>query len=173
MTFAGRPEDGARLAGAPFGVTAPDQLRPVAESLVVEMGGEPFWIEESARPLYHAALTVSANHLVTLVTESADLLRKAGVVEPAKVIGPLLQASLDNALRQGDAGLTGPVSRGDARTVAAHLETLDRYAPQSVPAYIAMARLTADRALAAGRLAPERAESLLGVLADPQRGGSA
>lgn len=172
MTFTGRSEDDARLAGAPFGVTAPDPLRPVAESLVVEMGGEPIWVDEQARPLYHAALTVGSNHLVTLVTESADLLRRAGVAEPSRMLGPLLHASLDNALRQGDSGLTGPVSRGDARTVAAHLSTLAEHAPQSVAAYVAMARLTADRALAAGRLAPERAESLLGVLADPQRGGA-
>ncbi|HEY7010715.1 MAG TPA: NAD(P)-binding domain-containing protein, partial [Jatrophihabitantaceae bacterium] len=44
MTFAGRPEDVDRLLGATFGVTAPDELRPVAESLVVEMGGEPVWV---------------------------------------------------------------------------------------------------------------------------------
>ena len=50
MTFAGRPEDLDRLEGATFGVTAPDELRPVAESLVVEMGGEPVWVPESARP---------------------------------------------------------------------------------------------------------------------------
>ena len=34
---------------------------------------------------------------------------------------PLLSAALDNALRSGDAALTGPVARGDAGTVAAHL----------------------------------------------------
>jgi predicted short-subunit dehydrogenase-like oxidoreductase (DUF2520 family) len=170
MAFSGRAEDEQRLVGTPFAATAPDSLRPVAEALIVEMGGEPFWVPEEARPLYHAALTVGSNHLVTLVAESADLLRRAGVAEPGRVLGPLLFASLDNALRHGDGGLTGPVSRGDASTVAAHLETLGSYAPQAVPAYIAMARLTADRALAAGHLAPERAEALLGVLADRRDG---
>ena len=57
MTFTGRPEDLDRLAGAAFGVTAREELRPVAESLVVEMGGEPVWVPESARALYHAALS--------------------------------------------------------------------------------------------------------------------
>src|SRR5262249_34320176 len=37
MTFAGRPDDLDRLAGISFGVTAPDQLRTVAEALVIEM----------------------------------------------------------------------------------------------------------------------------------------
>ena len=41
MTFSGRREDVARLAGCSFGVTAPEPLRPIAEALVVEMGGEP------------------------------------------------------------------------------------------------------------------------------------
>ncbi len=45
MTFTGTSIDLARLTGAPFGVTAPEQLRPVAEALVVEMGGDPVWVE--------------------------------------------------------------------------------------------------------------------------------
>jgi predicted short-subunit dehydrogenase-like oxidoreductase (DUF2520 family) len=165
MTFAGRPEDVARLDGVAFGATAPQALRPVAEALVLEMGGEPVWVPDQARPLYHAALVTGANHLVTLVNESVDLLRGAGVDNPARVLGPLLEAALDNALRLGDRALTGPVSRGDARTVAGHLATLAEHAPDSVAAYVVMARRTADRALASGRLAPERAEALLDVLA--------
>ena len=172
MTFTGRPEDADRMAGVSFGVTAPEQLRPVAEALVVEMGGEPVWITEEARPLYHAALAVGANHLVTLVAESADLLRRAGVERPALLLGPLLGAALDNVLRSGDAALTGPVARGDAGTVEAHLATLRRYAPESVPGYVALARLTADRALAAGRLDAGQAEALLGVLADGRSDGA-
>jgi len=165
MTFAGQPDDLQRLGGVSFGVTTPDPLRPVAEALVLEMGGEPVWVPEETRPLYHAALVVGANHLVTLVNDAADLLRRAGVERPGRVLGPLLDAALDNALRAGDAALTGPVSRGDAGTVAAHLRVLSAHAPDSVPAYVAMARLTADRALAAGRLRTAQAGPLLDALA--------
>jgi predicted short-subunit dehydrogenase-like oxidoreductase (DUF2520 family) len=164
MTFAGRPEDVDRLTGIAFGVTAPQPLRPVAEALVLEMGGEPVWVPDAARPLYHAALVTGANHLVTLVNEALDLLGGAGVADPARVLGPLLEAALDNALRLGDAALTGPVSRGDAGTVAEHLATLTEHVPEAVGAYVAMARRTADRALASGRLSPQRAEALLDVL---------
>ena len=164
MTFTGTEVDLQRLAGASFGVTAPDSLRPVAEVLVIEMGAEPVWIPESSRALYHAALASGANHLVTLVAQSADLLRRAGVEAPMQMLAPLLGAALDNTLRAGDAALTGPVARGDAGTVAAHLEVLRREAPEAVPAYVALARLTADRALAAGRLDAARAAALLDVL---------
>jgi predicted short-subunit dehydrogenase-like oxidoreductase (DUF2520 family) len=163
MTFTGRDEDVDRLKGLCFGVTAPDVLRPAAEALVIEMGGEPVFIAEPDRELYHAAIAFAANHLITLVTSAADLLGSAGVTDPARLLGPLLGASLDNALRFGDAGLTGPVARGDAGTVAAHVAALSG-TPTVQAAYIALARLTADRALAAGVLAPADAERLLDVL---------
>jgi predicted short-subunit dehydrogenase-like oxidoreductase (DUF2520 family) len=167
MTFTGRPDDVDRLTGTCFGVTAPEVLRTAAEALVIEMGGEPVFISEEHRDLYHAALAGAANHLITLVAEAGDLLRAAGVADPARLLGPLLSASLDNALRFGDAGLTGPVARGDADTVAAHVAALDAEpaaSPAATAAYIAMARLTADRALAAGMLRADDAERLLGVL---------
>jgi predicted short-subunit dehydrogenase-like oxidoreductase (DUF2520 family) len=165
MTFTGRPDDVDRLAGISFGVTAPDRLRPAAEVLVMEMGGEPVFIAEENRDLYHAALAGAANHLVTQVVQASDLLSAAGVANPARMLGPLLGAALDNALRLGDAALTGPVARGDAETVAGHLAALRAAAPQALPAYLALARLTADRALAAGMLTAPDARRLLDVLA--------
>ena len=165
MTFTGTPVDVARLAGCTFGVTAPEPLRLVAEALVVEMGGEPAWVPEEQRVLYHAGLAGAANHLVTLVAQALDVLRAAGIDDPARALGPLLSAALDNALRSGDAALTGPVVRGDADTVTAHLQALAAAAPVALPAYVALARLTADRALAAGLLEPPAAVALLGVLA--------
>jgi predicted short-subunit dehydrogenase-like oxidoreductase (DUF2520 family) len=169
MTFTGRSDDLQRLRGISYGVTAPEQLRPVAEVLVIEMDGEPVFIAEEHRDLYHAALASAANHLITLVTEACDLLQAAGAENPARMLSPLLYAALDNALRLGDAGLTGPVARGDAGTVAGHLAALRTNAPQALAVYVALARLTADRALAAGLLAPPDAERLLDVLAGADR----
>jgi predicted short-subunit dehydrogenase-like oxidoreductase (DUF2520 family) len=165
MTFTGRPDDVDRLAGVCFGVTAPESLRLVAEALVIEMGGEPVFIDEASRGLYHAALASAANHLVTLVVQAAELLGVAGVPDPARMLAPLLSAALDNALRLGDAGLTGPVARADAETVAGHLDALRKVSPEALRAYVVLARLTADRALAAGILAPPAAQRLLDVLA--------
>jgi predicted short-subunit dehydrogenase-like oxidoreductase (DUF2520 family) len=166
MTFTGRPDDADRLAGISFGVTAPAVLRPAAEVLVMEMGGEPVFIAEKDRGLYHAALAGAANHLVTQVVQAADLLSRAGVSHPSRMLGPLLSAALDNALRLGDAALTGPVARGDADTVAGHVDALRTDAPEALPAYLALARLTATRALASGMLTAPDAQRLLDVLAE-------
>jgi predicted short-subunit dehydrogenase-like oxidoreductase (DUF2520 family) len=162
MTFTGGTEDLGRLAGTTFGVTTDHPAD--ARALVADLGGDLVEVAEVDRPLYHAALVVGANHLVTLVNEAADLLTRAGIAEPGRVLSPLLHAALDNALRDGDAGLTGPVSRGDAGTVAGHLRVLGERAPDAVGGYAAMARLTAGRALAAGRITPTQAGPLLDVL---------
>ncbi|MEU4239108.1 Rossmann-like and DUF2520 domain-containing protein [Actinoplanes sp. NPDC026619] len=168
MTFTGADADLERLPGIAWGVTTPD--RAFATRLVADLGGVPEWIAEDNRPLYHAALAHGANHLVTLVNEAADLLRAAGVEDAERVLGPLLRAALDNALRLGDAALTGPVSRGDAGTVAKHL---DRMPVEAAGTYLAMARRTADRAIASGRLRPQDATLLMDVLSRATTVGSA
>ena len=165
MTFAGSQADLDRLRkGISFGVTAPADVRPAAEALVRDLGGTPEWIPEERRGLYHAALAHGANHLVTLVNDAMDRLREAGVGQPERVLDPLLHAALDNTLRLGDAALTGPVSRGDAGTVRRHVEVLTEAAPDAAPAYLVLARRTAARALAAGRLGPDEAAALLDAL---------
>jgi predicted short-subunit dehydrogenase-like oxidoreductase (DUF2520 family) len=169
MTFTGTDVDLQRLDGACFGVTTDEVLRPVAEALVIEMGSEPVWIAENLRAMYHAGLAFGANNLVTLVAQAADLLSRAGVENPQRMLGPLLGAALDNSLRHGDRALTGPVARGDAGTVAVHLDAITANAPEATAAYVELSRLTAVRALAAGTLSTERAEALLDVLASGGR----
>jgi predicted short-subunit dehydrogenase-like oxidoreductase (DUF2520 family) len=159
MTFAGRPEDLQRLEGAAFGVTATDEFRPVAETLVIELGGEPVWVPESARPRYHAALSMGSNHLVTLVNDAADVLRSSGIDNPRRLLSPLLSAALDNALRLGDDALTGPISRGDSDTVRAHIAALR--GTMFLNPYLAMAIRTMQRARSAGRLTEAQCAALL------------
>ena len=168
MTFTGTAMDLERLTECSFGVTTDEALRPVAEALVVEMGADPVWVAEGDRAAYHCALAHGANHLVTLTAQSMELLARAGVEEPRRVVGPLMRAALDNALRMGDAALTGPVARGDVGTVEDHLRELERLSPEIRRTYVALARATALRALDSGRLRPAVAEPLLDVLADQE-----
>ncbi|HEV2782660.1 MAG TPA: DUF2520 domain-containing protein [Actinophytocola sp.] len=172
MTFTGRAEDLERIVACCFGVTAAEgdeAAWSVGEALVVEMGAEPVRVPPAARPLYHTALVHGANHLVTLVGESADLLRAAGVAEPARLLGPLLSAALDNALRHGDRALTGPVARGDAGTVRAHLEVLAEHAPHMLPGYRVLAARTARRAQDAGLLRADLAPDVIAAIEEDEK----
>jgi predicted short-subunit dehydrogenase-like oxidoreductase (DUF2520 family) len=164
MTFTGTAVDLGRLSGCVFGVTAGDADRPMAQRLVADLGGTAIWVPEDKRTLYHAGLAHGANHLVTLVAQAMDLLAAAGADDPAATLRPLLTAALDNALTAGDAALTGPIVRGDVNTVRAHLAEIRRSQPDTLPAYVAMARATADRAVLDGRLLPIRARRIMALL---------
>jgi len=162
MTFTGGEEDVARLTDACFAVTAADETGyAVAQSLVLEMGGEPFRVREESRTLYHAALAHGSNHVVTLLADSLAALRRAlagdellgqqivsdapgGLAE--RIIAPLARAALENTLHRGQAALTGPVARGDAAAVSAHLTALDAVDPDLAQAYCANSLRTAQRA---------------------------
>jgi predicted short-subunit dehydrogenase-like oxidoreductase (DUF2520 family) len=160
MTFTGTSIDLARLEDCPFGVTAEAAGLPVAEALVIEMGGDPVVVDEGSRLLYHAALAHGANHLVTLVAQTCELLSGAGISDPARLVAPLLRAALDNSLRDGDAALTGPVSRGDTRTLASHVSELDSIDSVTAETYRALARATAERALTSQILTRETFEQV-------------
>ncbi|HVV12342.1 Rossmann-like and DUF2520 domain-containing protein [Amycolatopsis sp.] len=171
MTFTGREEDLQRMAACTIGVTAAPEDEAawnVGEALTVEMGGEPVRVPESARPLYHAALAHGANNLVTLVADCLQLLGGAGIANAERMLGPLLSAALDNALRHGDRALTGPVARGDVGTVRKHLEVLADAAPEIEPCYTALARRTAARATAAGLLGAGAAAEITELLEGPK-----
>ncbi|MEV0697412.1 DUF2520 domain-containing protein [Saccharopolyspora sp. NPDC050389] len=163
MTFTGRAEDVERLAAACMAVTASTVDEAgwhVAEALTLELGMEPVRVPEESRRLYHAALSHGANHLITLVNECAELLRGAGIDVPDRVMAPILSASLDNALRLGDRAITGPVMRGDAGTVRAHLAALSDANPEIVPSYRELAKRTAQRAEEAGILRADGAAAV-------------
>ncbi|WP_342803865.1 Rossmann-like and DUF2520 domain-containing protein [Luteipulveratus flavus] len=166
MTFSGTPKDLERIAGCLFAVTATSDARVLGEALVIDMGGEPVQVAEEDRVRYHAALAHSSNHLVTLVGQSMQVLRECGFEDPARVLRLLTEASLDNALERGDRALTGPVARGDAHTLAAHLSALEGESADVREAYRAMARATAERTIARRALPPERVAPLLRALED-------
>lgn len=164
MTFTGTAVDLPRLKGCVFGVTAAEGERELTAGLVADLGGKAMWVPQEHRTLYHAGLAHGANHLVTVVTEAMEMLRAAGADDPAGTLRPLLSAALDNALRDGDAALTGPIVRGDAETVSAHLGDIRAHAPQTLGSYVALARATLARALTDGRLLPIRAARIVASL---------
>jgi predicted short-subunit dehydrogenase-like oxidoreductase (DUF2520 family) len=108
-----------RLPGSWCAIDGP----PVVERLALTLGMRPFRVAPGRRAQYHAAATIASNHLVALLAQAVRVAESAGV--PAEALLPLVRASLDNVDAAGarDA-LTGPVARGDAGTVARHLETL-------------------------------------------------
>lgn len=138
-------ETGAgRLAGGWFAVSGDRIVKELVESL----GGHFVEVDDESRTAYHAAAAIASNHLVALMGQVARVAAQAGV--PLDAYRRLANESLNGAFDTSPPeALTGPVSRGDWDTVAAHLEALD---PRERDAYLAMAH---QAALLAGRELPD------------------
>jgi predicted short-subunit dehydrogenase-like oxidoreductase (DUF2520 family) len=158
------PDTGlAALPGCSWAITAEDKDLGWARVLVTDLRGSPVTVPARSRRLYHAGLAVGSNATTTVVTLARDLLLGAGIEDPAAFLGPLVTTSAANAAAAGAAALTGPVQRGDAGTVAAHLEELRAALPEAVDAYLAVAKLAVGYARRAG-LDEERAAAVTAVL---------
>jgi predicted short-subunit dehydrogenase-like oxidoreductase (DUF2520 family) len=136
-----------------FAVEAAGEARAVVSRLVAELGGTVIEIDAGARPAYHAAAVIAANLGMTLLAEAVDILEGAGIERGQALQGlsGLVRGGLEASLDAGlPAALTGPVTRGDAGTIAVHLETL-RADPELLAAYLAVSRLALRQARKYGR----------------------
>lgn len=115
------PETGASALAGSFVAIGGDQLgADLLTHLATSLGMEPFRLDDTARPAYHAAAAAAANFMVTALAVSGDLFRAAGV-DP-KVSRPLVETVVANVFDKGAAAsLTGPIARGDIETVVGHL----------------------------------------------------
>jgi predicted short-subunit dehydrogenase-like oxidoreductase (DUF2520 family) len=122
------PAQGVRgLHGVAFAICGDPPAAGWAEDIATLLGGTTLCFAPEHRPLYHAAAVIASNYSAGLLDAAVLLLKAAGVQEDKalRAIGPLMRTSIANALVLGPVqALTGPIQRGDAETVAAHLAAL-------------------------------------------------
>jgi predicted short-subunit dehydrogenase-like oxidoreductase (DUF2520 family) len=146
--------DGSRppsLAGATARITGDSRAVKRATQLARRLGMRPRSLEALDPAAYHAAAALLANGAAGLAAAARELLGHDLSEDDARAaLGPLLRSVADNVATLGlpDA-LTGPVRRGDATAVRAHLEYLAREAPAAVALYrsSALAQLPLARSL--------------------------
>lgn len=139
-------------AGTVFGIEGDPETVKVATELVHHLEGSVVDLTSQSKPLYHAAASVAANYLVTLMDTAKTMLMTAGLDDEQAVnaLLPLVGGVLENIRRNGTVKtLTGPIARGDAKTVEKHLKALDRYHPELRALY----RVLGEKTLALARKA--------------------
>lgn len=152
-----------RLRGAWFAVEADPEAEALARRLVSALGGRCFTVDAGAKPLYHAGCVFASNFVVALLATARRLLTGAGVERAVaeQALAELAAGAAANVAARGvEAGLTGPVTRGDSETVRAHLARL------SLPdrrLYSGLSLEALSLAREAG-LADDRAAEILDVL---------
>jgi predicted short-subunit dehydrogenase-like oxidoreductase (DUF2520 family) len=146
------------LSGCYFSLEGDREALEFGQRLVEELGGKAVTIPSEAKPLYHAALCVASNYLVTITDLAVQMLERIGIEkeEALKMIMPLILGTVKNLEKVGLPGaLTGPVSRGDLQTVESHLDTIQRLLPEYLKVYKRLGNLTAELARQAGTIKKE------------------
>lgn len=163
-----------RFAGAGVAISPgrayPDEAGTTGMRIADLLGMRPFFLADDKRSLYHAAASVACNYFVTLESVANDLFQKAGVPERVTLdlFLPLVRATLDNLAARGPVNaLTGPLSRGDEATIAAHLEALSADAPGDLPLYRALGRKTLDLVSARAEIDERTIARMKELLAEP------
>ena len=154
--------------GTVFGVEGDGRGRGAATQLAQLLGGTALALDGAAMVRYHAAATIASNYVVALLDAAAGLLRAAGVDEAAALAAlvPLAQSAVANVGEKGLAhGLTGPIRRGDAGTVARHLAALSAD-PALSELYLVLGRRALGLAHVAGVANPEDLAAISALLAD-------
>jgi predicted short-subunit dehydrogenase-like oxidoreductase (DUF2520 family) len=172
----------AHLRGATWALETGDAaLARRLGAVVAALGGRIVRLGVGDRVPYHIAAVLASNYVVALLGTAVDLWRGFGVEGATAVdaLLPLVRGAVENLAANGPAmALTGPIARGDAGTVAAHLRWLAQPPPAGAAptgvdratlaaAYRALARLAIPLAIARGSLSASAAEALRALLDAP------
>lgn len=148
------------MKGTVFGVEGDERGRRDALALIAAMGARALELGAmggSDVAAYHAAAAIASNYIVVLLAEAADLLVEVGIPrdQAVQALVPLAEGTLANVREHGtEAGLTGPIRRGDRQTVERHQAALAGH-----PDLAALYRALGRRAVALARRAPEPAQA--------------
>jgi predicted short-subunit dehydrogenase-like oxidoreductase (DUF2520 family) len=127
-------------AGAAIAGTTP-RARRLATELAQALGMRPVEVAEHDRVAYHAAASMASNFLVTLEAAAEQLAGTAGVERGLFV--PLVRATVENWAALGPRrALTGPVARGDERTVEAQRAAVAERTPELLALFDALVEAT-------------------------------
>lgn len=104
----------------------------VARELAVRLGARPFAIADEQRAAYHAAASIASNFVVTMLAAAEEVAASTSLTrdDARGLLAPLVRSTVENwAVRGPESALTGPVARGDTRTVQRQRSAVAAAAP--------------------------------------------
>ncbi|MBI2164850.1 MAG: DUF2520 domain-containing protein [Chloroflexi bacterium] len=156
------------LPGTFFGIEASEErLAQGLAQMAKDLGGEPVYIPPESKALYHVAGVTTSGFVTTIVKLATDLWASFGISreEALRALLPLLKGTVRSLEVNGLPGaLTGPVVRGDVKTIEKHLLALESQAPDFLPLYCYLGFRQLPLALSRGGLGRLEAEEIARLL---------
>lgn len=146
QTFPKKLIGSASLRGLPVAVEGDSGAVRMGRKIARAIGAHPFAISSRQKVLYHIAAVFGSNYFVTLLSSIEELGRHIGFRRQKMIamLEPIILQSLKNVkISSAAAALTGPIARGDLKTVNMHLDALrSRNLKDISDLYSALARAT-------------------------------
>ena len=124
-----------------------DPAVKIAKAIAADLGGTAVTLLTEAKTLYHASAVAASNYLVTLIDFAVQLIQEAGIdrKDAFNLLKPLIEGTLSNIEKVGAReALTGPIARGDVKTVKKHMEDIDSKRPDLLALYKLLGFYTVD-----------------------------
>ena len=150
------------LPGTYIFIEGDEKAIPVLDLLASTIGFKAVRIESRNKVLYHLSAVFVCNLLTALMHTGEGIVNRIGI--DLMPFFPIIETTLRNIEKKGPLlSLTGPVVRGDAETVASHLEAIKGMEPQE-SVYRMLSLVALEMAKERKTLKPEEMEKLERVL---------
>lgn len=146
------------LAGTVVAIGGDDPGLETGRLLTEALGAVPLALSAEQQGAYHAAAVMAAGHVAALLEVATHVLTSVGLHRPAaeKALSALTRSVTHNIDRVGlPTALTGPFARGDANTVARHLQALGSMSAEADAVYRGLCASALDLGYRKGAAPPE------------------
>ena len=137
---------------------------PALRTLASAVGREWKLLARESKVLYHLSAVFVCNLLCALLYSGEGIMERIGIdIEP---FYPIIRATLRNIEAKGPlSSLTGPVVRGDAGTIEAHLTAMQGM-ERAREVYRSLSRVALEMAEERGEVGPEQLAALKALLGE-------
>lgn len=98
----------------------------VLSKIAKSIGAHPYEVSSAEKQKLHVAAVLTSNYMAALV-KAAETFLDNPTIKTEQLLGPLMEKSLREILQKGpDKALTGPISRGDIKTIDKHLQIIKK-----------------------------------------------
>lgn len=153
------------IEGSPDGVE-------ILGKLVTAIGGELLPIDSSAKTLYHGASVFVCNYLTALMEIGLRTFGAAGIERETacRAMAPMIRNTIENVLLDGTvSALTGPIARGDIRTVSRQLAEISEWNPGVGDLYRILGRVAVELSEKKGAASKSSLEAIQTLLVERNR----
>jgi predicted short-subunit dehydrogenase-like oxidoreductase (DUF2520 family) len=152
--------------GVYFSLEGSTKAQQASKAIIKKLSGHSFVIKEEDKPLYHAACSMASDFLIVLLESASSLLQISGNTpeQALKILLPLVQGTLQNVKNFNTRStLTGPIARGDIKTISSQLEALRKHPPH-YEMFLKLASQTLEMAIQKNKISSQNAKIFKALL---------